>query len=106
MTISPSEVLTTIARSLVTSQRYASIEEALRGLALEEVKRKIARYQRHIRHFERKYGLDFEAFGRKVMGQETIEEEDDWLAWHAARRMLTDWEAVQQELEQHANLSS
>ena len=47
--ISATSVLTTIARSLVVAQKYPNIEEALRGMALAEVQRKIAYYRNRIR---------------------------------------------------------
>ena len=77
MAVTPVEVLTTIARSLVHTRQYRDIDEALRGLALDEVSRKIARYRRRIRHFERKYGMDFQAFSARLGDGATIAEEDD-----------------------------
>ena len=106
MSVSPAEVLTTIARSVVRAGQYATVEEALRGMAIEEVWRKIAHYQRRIRYFERKYGVDFETFSARLEEKATISEEDDWMAWRAARGMLSDWERVHRELTASASSAS
>ena len=96
---SPRDVLTTIARSLVVSHKYASVEQALQGMARSEVKRKIAYYQRRIRGLERKHGVGFEAFSARLKGRATPEEEDDWLAWRSANQMLMDWQKTYKELD-------
>jgi hypothetical protein len=99
MAVTPVEVLTTIARSLVHTRQYRDIDEALRGLALGEVSRKIARYRRRIRHFERKYGTDFQTFSARLEDGATISEEDDWMAWRSALSLLSDWEIAYRELK-------
>lgn len=99
LTTSSVGVLTTIARSLVTVQKYASVEEALQAMAVSEVRRKIAHYQRRIRGLERKHGTDFDTFSARLRGRATPEEEDDWLAWRSANRMLADWQRAYQELQ-------
>jgi hypothetical protein len=99
MAVTPVEVLTTIARSLVYSRQYRDIDEALRGLALDEVSRKIARYRRRIRHFEHKYGTDFQTFSARLEDGATIAEEDDWMAWRSALSLLSDWEIAYRELK-------
>jgi hypothetical protein len=97
MAVTHMDVLTTIARSLVHARRYRDIDEALRGLALDEVSRKIARYRRRIRHFEHKYGMDFQMFSARLEDRATIAEEDDWMAWRSALSLLADWERAYQE---------
>jgi len=99
LTTSSVDVLTTIARSLVVTQEYASVEEALQAMALSEVQRKIAYYQRRIRALEHKYGTDFEAFSARLRGRATPSQEDDWLAWRSANRMLADWQRAYEELQ-------
>jgi len=64
--LSPADVLTTIARSLVAMQRYSTVEDALNGMAVSEVRRKVTAYQRRIRALERKHGADFEAFSTRL----------------------------------------
>ena len=92
VTVSPTDVLTTIARSLVIMQRYSTVEEALNGMAISEVRRRIAHYQRRLRALERKHRADFEAFSARLQDRATPEEEDDWLAWRSAKQMLADWQ--------------
>ncbi len=96
------DVLTTIARSLVVAQEYPSIEEALQGMAVSEVQRKIAYYRRRIRGLERKYGTDFDAFSARIQGRATPSEEDDWLAWRSANNMLADWQKTSEKRSAHA----
>jgi hypothetical protein len=97
-TTSTVDVLTTIARSMVVSQEYASVEEALQHMALSEVQRKIAYYRRRIRTLERKYNADLQTFGARLQDRATPAEEDDWLAWRSANRMLADWQKTYEKL--------
>ena len=92
------DVLTTIARSMVVSQEYASVEEALQHMALSQVEGKIAYYRRRIQTLERKYNADFQTFSARLQGRATPAEEDDWLAWRSAHRMLADWQKTSEEL--------
>jgi hypothetical protein len=96
--VSPIDVLNTIAQSLVAKEKYPTIEEALRQLALSAVRNKIAYYQRRIRALERKYATDFNTFTARLQGQATPAEEDDWLAWRSAQGMKADWQQVYQDL--------
>jgi len=98
LTASSVDVLTTIARSLVVAQKFASVEEALQEMALSEVRRKKAYYRRRIRTLERKYDADFDAFSARLQGRASPAEEDDWLAWRSANRMLSDWQRMYEEL--------
>ena len=98
VTTSPADVLTTIARALTAAQKYASVEDALRGMAVAEVRRKIAYYQRRIRTLEHKHSADFDTFSARLSGRATPAEEDDWLAWRSACRMLDDWKETYAEL--------
>jgi len=105
LTISSVDVLTTIARSLVVAQEHTSVEEALQAMALSEVRRKIAYYQRRMRALEHKYGTDFETFGARIQGRASPAEEDDWLAWRSAYRMLADWQKAYEALKSgHARI--
>jgi len=96
-TTSPADILTTIARSLVVAQEYPSVEEALQGMALSEVGRKIAYYRRRIRGLERKYGSDFDSFTAQLQARATPSEEGDWLAWRSATHMLADWQQTHEK---------
>ena len=98
LSTSPSNVLNTLARSLVAKQAYPSVEEALRELALTAVRSKIAYYQRRIRSMERKHGTSFDKFSLRLKGRATPAQEDDWLAWRSAQRMLADWHNTYRDL--------
>ncbi len=98
LSTSPSNVLNTLARSLVAKQAYPSVEEALRELALTAVRSKIAYYQRRIRSMERKHGTSFDKFSLRLKGRATPAQEDDWLAWRSAQRMLADWHKTYRDL--------
>ena len=52
-TPTPTEVLTTVVGTLVAKQHYASMEEALRSLALSAVRSKTLHYRRRIRRLEK-----------------------------------------------------
>lgn len=67
-------------------------------MALVEVQRKIAHYRRRIRGLKRKYDTDFETFSARLQERATPAEEDDWLAWRSAYRMLADWQETYEKL--------
>ena len=98
VTVSPTEILNTVAGSLVAKKKYASIEEALWELALLAVRNKTAYYRRRIRKLERKYETDFDTFTEKLNGRATPAEEDDWLEWRSAKHMLADWQQAYGDL--------
>ncbi len=95
---SPTNILTSVAGMLVAKDKYASLEEALRELALAAVRSKTGYYRRRIRKLEYKYAMDFEAFTDHLKGRATPAEEDDWLAWRSARSMLKDWQRAYRDL--------
>ncbi|MBI1926285.1 hypothetical protein HYR99_18820 [Candidatus Poribacteria bacterium] len=96
--VSPTDILNTLARSLVVKQKYTSIEEALQEIALSAVRSKMRYYRRRIRKLERKYATDFDTFMARLQGRATPAEEDDWLAWQSAQRMLADWQQAYGDL--------
>jgi len=98
VTVSPTDVLATIARPLVAMQRYPTVEDALNDMAVSEVRCKIGHYQRRLRVLERKHGSDFDAFSAWLRDRATPEEEDDWLAWRSARQILADWQGASEGL--------
>jgi hypothetical protein len=98
MTLTPVNILNTVAGSLVAKQKYSTIDEALWELALSAVRGKVDHYRRRIRRLENKYSTDFDAFTARLKGRATPAEEDDWLAWKSAQRMLTDWQQACQDL--------
>lgn len=97
-TVSPTDVLTTVAETLVAKRKCANIEEALRELASSAARNKAAYYRRRIRRLERKYGTDFDALAARLKRRATPAEEDDWLAWRSARLMLADWQRAYRDI--------
>lgn len=95
---SPNSVLTKVARSLVASKRFATVEDALWDMAITTVRGKVSYYRRRIRRMENKYGMDFDKFTTRLKGKATPSQEDDWLAWKSARSMLADWQKTYQDL--------
>jgi len=51
-------------------------------------KHKIGCYEHVIKKFERRYGMSFSDFSKKLEQGATIKEEDDWMEWEAAINML------------------
>ncbi len=97
-TSSPAHILTSVADTLVAKERYTSIEEALREIALAAVRSKTSYYRKRIHRLEQKHQMDFAAFTKRLQGRATPAQEDDWLAWQSARSMLNDWQETYQDL--------
>jgi hypothetical protein len=96
--LSPTKIIDRVAASLVTKQRYPTVEKAIWGLALSSVRNKTLYYRRRIRKLENKYDTDFDTFTDHLKNHASPSEEDDWLAWRSARSMLADWQKNYQEL--------
>jgi hypothetical protein len=92
------EVLHSVAQTLVKTRKYQDIEQAFREMALITVRNKMNYYQRQLRRFQRKYAMDFKTFTEQLKGKATPAEEDDWLAWRSAQNMEADWKQTYQEL--------
>ena len=60
----------------------ADPDEALTSVVLEWIDIKISRMEERIRSFERKYGMDYGEFDKKIRAHGAVfEEEDDWMDW-------------------------
>ena len=105
-TIQATEVLNTIAKSFMVTQKYPSIEDALLALAISEIERKITKYRRQIHRLQKKYGKSFEELTADLQGKANIDEEDDWFEWQSAMRMLADWEAIKAVLLRNGSTSN
>jgi hypothetical protein len=93
-TIQATEILTTIADTLVSLGKYRDRSAAIKGMALDQVDRKIALYQRRLRRLEKKHGMNFEEFTEQLRGKATIADEDEWFEWESAIYMLEEWKNV------------
>ena len=96
--ISATEVLHSVAQTLVKKRKYQDIEQAFREMALITVRNKMNYYQRQLRRFQRKYAMDFNTFTEHLKGKATPTQEDDWLVWRSALSMKADWKQTYQEL--------
>ncbi len=101
---------------LIRRKIFPTEEDAVQTLVREYVLRQIAKLQRGIAQFEKKYGMGFEQFEsylherskllsdieqadqRKTLGQAIMREEDDWLDWKAQKEFLDSWLGLRQEL--------
>ncbi len=94
------EVLTELkhaAKPLVELGLYGSTREFIRDITSEFIKHKIEFYKKQLKVFEKKYGMSFGAFSKKLEKGASIPEEDDWMEWEAAENMLKVWKQAAQE---------
>jgi len=93
------KTLETIANALVGLGRYPSQTDAIRAIALEQINRKIASYERRVKNFERKHRVSFETFTKRLQNRATIRQEDEWMEWEAALDMLDEWRKARKAIE-------
>jgi len=93
------KALKVIANTLVGTGRYRTQTDAIRAIALEQIDRKIALYERRVKHFQKKHHIGFEAYTKRLKQHATIIQEDEWMEWEAALEMLTEWRNAKKALE-------
>ncbi len=89
-------------QDILAPLHYASLEEAGLSMLFLSSLSKLAEYKNDELRFERKYGSDFESFSARISektGQESFEEEDDWMAWKYAHDARAYWQAKVEELD-------
>ncbi|MDP3105589.1 MAG: hypothetical protein Q8M95_13395 [Candidatus Methanoperedens sp.] len=94
------EVMTELkyaAKPLVELGLYASTREFIMDVTSEFIKHKIELYKKQLKVFEKKYGMSFGAFSKKLEKSVTIPEEDEWMEWEAAENMLRVWKQAAKE---------
>jgi len=94
------EVLTELkyaAKPLVELGLYGSTREFIREITSEFIKHKIEFYKKQLKVFEKKYGMSFSAFSKKLENSASIPEEDDWMEWEAAENMIGVWKQAAKE---------
>ena len=91
--------LEAIANSLVSTGRYRTQTDAIRAMALDQIDRKIASYERRVKQFQKKHRVGFEAYTRKIKRHATMQQEDEWMEWEAALDMLDEWRTAKEALE-------
>jgi hypothetical protein len=85
------------AKPLVELGLYGSTREFIREVTLEFIKHKIEFYKKQLKVFEKKYGMSFGAFSKKLEKSASIPEEDAWMEWEAAENMLKVWKQAAKE---------
>ena len=86
-----------LAQSLIREGVYASAEEFLRDNVRYMARRQIEECQQIIQGFEKKY-ISWEKFSDATLDTATIPQEDEWMEWESARRMLAAWQKLLKEL--------
>ena len=85
------------AKPLVELGLYSSTREFIRDVTSEFIKNKVVFYKKQLKLFEKKYGMSFSAFSKKLEKGASIPEEDDWMEWEAAENMLKVWKEAAKE---------
>ena len=94
MAISQTTILESSVRRLFPN---IDREQAFAELLLERAQKNLIKYQAALRHFEGKYGQDFESYREKVIGSDPDEEsEQDYFDWEMA---VTGSEDMRDEIE-------
>ena len=86
-----------VAQPLIRAGVYASAEEFLRDTVRQLARHQIAAWQEVIQGFEKKY-ISWEKFSDATLDTATIPQEDEWMEWESARRMLAAWQNLLKEL--------
>jgi hypothetical protein len=94
------EVLTEfkhIAKPFMELGLYDSTMEFIRDVTSEFINHRIGIYKKQLKKFEQKYRMSFDAFSKKLELGASVEEEDEWMEWEAAKNMLTAWQQAAKE---------
>ena len=97
------EILEKVAKSMVATGVYKDVKTAIQALAVEQIERKIAAYQKQVRRFEKKYNRSLAEHNRVLEGKATIQEEEEWMEWKGAVVMLDAWQRALRELLNRAS---
>ncbi|MBI5305571.1 MAG: hypothetical protein HY868_25805 [Chloroflexi bacterium] len=93
------KTLEVIANTLVGMGRYPTQTDAIRGIAIEQINRKISLYESRVKRFEKKHRVNFDTFGKRLRGRATMRQEDEWMEWEAALAMLAAWRKAKKAIE-------
>lgn len=85
------------AKPLMDLGLYDSTREFIRDVTLEFIKNKIEFYKKQLKFFEKKYGMPFSTFSKKLEKGASISEENDWMEWEAAKNMIKVWKQAARE---------
>ena len=73
---------------------YKDEQEALKSLVHDQAEQKIDYYGKMIAEMEKKYGMDFSAFEKRIhsrTGEEDFEEWDDFIIWESYVKASRYW---------------
>jgi hypothetical protein len=107
----------TILEPFVKRKLFGSPEEAARTLARNYILQQIDTYKQRVTELERKHGMSFEQFTRytaertarlrnpgdtppeklRILSEDIMRDEEDWLDWKVAEEMLESWLGLEAE---------
>lgn len=94
-----SEKLWEPIKNLVNIGLYKNEKDAIRSLIQGQAEKKIKLYSEKIRKLEKKYGMGFQKFEKKIKdreGKEVFEEWDDYVSWKGYEESLKYWAKVKE----------
>ena len=96
------KTLEKVSKDILESLHYSSLQDA--GLTMVQLncRAKRSEYRADDEYYEKKYGISYIDFKKKVeskLTEECFEEEDDLLAWQYAHEARAYWEQKVLELE-------
>jgi Arc/MetJ-type ribon-helix-helix transcriptional regulator len=90
----PREIFEPIS-DMVKVGLYKDEEEALKQLVHDQAEQKIDYYGKKVDEMEKKYGMDFSTFEKRIqsrVGEEDFEEWDDFIIWESYVTASRYWE--------------
>jgi hypothetical protein len=90
------------SEAILSQLGFKSLKSFVKSQTLLILLAKIDKYEAEAKRFEKKYGIDFEHFKKKIEAQKDIEifdEEDDYLDWRFSIEALSTIKKQKQELE-------
>ena len=97
------EILEKVAQGMVATGVYKDVKTAIQALAVEQIEKKIAVYNKQVRRFEKKYNRSLEEHNRALEGKAAVEDEEEWMEWKGATVMLDAWQRALRELLNRAS---
>jgi len=95
-----SQTVPLLTEPLVRAGFYTSPDQALKGIVLDYIDRRIVGVQGKLRRLEKKHGKSFADFSQSILGQATIQDEDEWMEWESLLDMLESWRDVKAKVLQ------
>jgi hypothetical protein len=93
-------IIPLLTEPFVRTGLYASPEQALKHIILDYIERQIAWAEAELARYQQKYRQTFDEWSKSLLAGAAVADEDDWMAWEAARDMLDGWQKIKAEIEQ------